>query len=283
MNPADLMPEVIRQQCSMFNISNAAILFDDNFVVDHKYKSLLLNVPTRHVIVHTKEPGTPVQRQISMLRDLDIVNFFVLGSEPTISAALQAANNLNFTGHKFGWFGVTLTEDFTARCTGCKNVSLMLFKPQAATNQQQLSELTSKGTLYSLSMYVNVSRVMKDGGRLKGNVVGESRFSAEATDKLGVLLRPEQDRRAGDEGGPGRGRVEATQVHRVRRLQRERDSAGEERRPPSPPEPGDERQRFSPDVRRVHLGQERREPRQVRGQRRYYPDQGLEDHLRGAS
>ena len=147
MNPADLMPEVIRQQCSMFNISNAAILFDDEFVMDHKYKSLLLNVPTRHVIVHTKEPGEPLRRQISMLRDLDIVNFFILGNEVTIGAALQAANSLNFTGHKYGWFGITLNHDFSPRCADCRNVSLMLFKPQASQNQQQLMELSSKGVL----------------------------------------------------------------------------------------------------------------------------------------
>ncbi|XP_031786896.1 ionotropic receptor 25a isoform X2 [Nasonia vitripennis] len=146
MNPADLMPEVIRQQCSNFNISNAAILFDENFVMDHKYKSLLLNVPTRHVIVPAEPAGAPLQKQISKLRDLDIVNFFILGSESTISSALIEANNLNFTGHKYGWFGITLNEEFQAQCQDCRNISLLLFKPKAESSQQ-LSELTSKGSL----------------------------------------------------------------------------------------------------------------------------------------
>ncbi|XP_023316789.1 ionotropic receptor 25a [Trichogramma pretiosum] len=147
MNPADLMPQVIRQQCLEFNISNAAILFDDNFVMDHKYKSLLLNVPTRHVIVPTREAGEPLQQQISRLRDLDIVNFFVLGDESTIAAALSAASKLNFTGHKYGWFGISLVQDFSLLCQDCSSMSLMLFKPKQSQNQQQLNELMSKGLL----------------------------------------------------------------------------------------------------------------------------------------
>lgn len=147
MNPADLMPEIVREQCSHFNISNAAILFDESFIMDHKYKSLLLNVPTRHVIVPTRTPVNALRDQISRLRDLDIVNFFVLGSEQTISAALQAASNLEFTDHRYGWFAVNLNEDFTIQCPNCKRAKLMVFKPEISNNQQQLSELTSKGAL----------------------------------------------------------------------------------------------------------------------------------------
>ncbi|XP_058796217.1 ionotropic receptor 25a-like isoform X2 [Phymastichus coffea] len=147
MNPADLMPEVVREQCSHFNISNAAILFDETFVMDHKYKSLLLNVPTRHVIVPARPAGAALREQISRLRDLDIVNFFVLGSEATISAALQAANSLDFTDHRYGWFGVTLNEDSSVRCEDCRRARILVFKPEASGNQQQLSELTSKGAL----------------------------------------------------------------------------------------------------------------------------------------
>lgn len=145
MNPTDLMPEIVRQQCSVFNISNAAILFDDTYIMDHKYKSLLLNIPTRHVIVPTKPPGVDLQRQISKLRDLDIVNFFVLGKDETINAALEAANSLNFTGYKYGWWGITLNDNFSPQCPSCKNASIMIFKPDNSKNQQGLGELTSKG------------------------------------------------------------------------------------------------------------------------------------------
>ncbi|XP_014218148.1 ionotropic receptor 25a-like [Copidosoma floridanum] len=163
MNPVDLMPEVVRQQCSTFNISNAAILFDDTFVMDHKYKSLLLNVATRHVMVPAKAPGIALERQITMLRNLDIVNFFILGSDGLISAALQAVNKLDFVGNKYGMFAVSMNESPSITCPKCPTGKVMLFHPQPATNQQQLSELASKGVLaqplITSAFYYDLARI----------------------------------------------------------------------------------------------------------------------------
>lgn len=56
--------------------------------MDHKYKALLQNIPTRHVI--TAIVATPVDRaqQIEKLRNLDINNFFILGSLTSIKEVL---------------------------------------------------------------------------------------------------------------------------------------------------------------------------------------------------
>lgn len=99
-SPGDLMPEGIREVVSSTNISNAAILFDDTFNIDHKYKRLLLNVPVRHIIQPLEQTRPKMIEHITKLRDLDMVNYFVLGSEKNLSMVLSAADRLNYTGHR---------------------------------------------------------------------------------------------------------------------------------------------------------------------------------------
>lgn len=96
MPPTDMIPEVIRSIIIYMNITNAAILYDDSFVMDHKYKALLQNIPTRHVITsigNDKDRG----EQIEKLRNLDINNFFILGSFPSIRKVLGKINDLSYT------------------------------------------------------------------------------------------------------------------------------------------------------------------------------------------
>lgn len=145
MPPADLLPEAIRQLVISMNASNAAILFNEDFVMDHKYKNLLQNVPVRHVIVRAKEPGKEIISQLIRLRNLDIVNFFVLGGQETIKATLDAAQALNFTGRKYAWHGLTL-DDFSPECD-CANISVLFLKPTPSGNQQAVAELGNKGLL----------------------------------------------------------------------------------------------------------------------------------------
>lgn len=56
-------------------------------VMDHKYKALLQNIPTRHVITAIATPADRAQ-QIEKLRNLDINNFFILGSLTSIKEVL---------------------------------------------------------------------------------------------------------------------------------------------------------------------------------------------------
>lgn len=55
--------------------------------MDHKYKALLLNVPTRHVVIPIAPPTDRAQ-QIENLRNLDINNFFILGGLTIIREVL---------------------------------------------------------------------------------------------------------------------------------------------------------------------------------------------------
>lgn len=69
------------------NITNAAILYDESFVVDHKYKALLQNIPTRHVITAIANDRERTE-QITKLRNLDINNYFILGTLDSIKKVL---------------------------------------------------------------------------------------------------------------------------------------------------------------------------------------------------
>lgn len=55
--------------------------------MDHKYKALLQNIPTRHVITAIA-PAADRAQQIEKLRNLDINNFFILGSLQSIKEVL---------------------------------------------------------------------------------------------------------------------------------------------------------------------------------------------------
>uniref|UniRef100_A0ABM1IVT1 Glutamate receptor ionotropic, kainate 2 n=1 Tax=Polistes dominula TaxID=743375 RepID=A0ABM1IVT1_POLDO len=129
MPPADLLPEMIRRLAIYLKVTNAAILFDRNFDMSYKYNSLLLNVPTRHVINNIAQNVKDMKEQLSRLRDLDVVNYFILGDEKTIHMVLQTAEVLNFIGHKYGWFVFTLDKDIWPNCS-CKNITLLFMKPE---------------------------------------------------------------------------------------------------------------------------------------------------------
>lgn len=78
-------------------------------VFDHKYKSLLQNIPTRHIIAPV-EDARSVKRQLFRFKDLDIVNYFVLGRLQTIKMILDSANVNKFFGRKFAWHAITLVS-----------------------------------------------------------------------------------------------------------------------------------------------------------------------------
>lgn len=88
MPPADVLVEIVRSIVIYMNITNAAILYDDTFVVDHKYKALLQNIPTRHVITGISGTKQAISDQIVKLRNLDINNYFLLGRLESIKQVL---------------------------------------------------------------------------------------------------------------------------------------------------------------------------------------------------
>lgn len=148
MPPADLVPQAIRQLAIFLNVTNGAILFDDNFVMNHKYKSLLLNVPTRHVINEVETSIDTVRLQLSGLRDLDVVNYFLLGDSESINVALNSGESLSFTGNKYGWFVFTLDDEMWPGCL-CENITVLFMKPQppAAADDKNQAEFTTRASL----------------------------------------------------------------------------------------------------------------------------------------
>lgn len=104
--------------------------------MDHKYKSLLQNVATRHVITPIRGNGDQkiIEDQLLQLRKLDIVNFFVLGSVVNIGTVLNAANEISFFNRKFAWHAITQDEG-EFKCN-CKNASIMFVKPSPNTSFQ---------------------------------------------------------------------------------------------------------------------------------------------------
>ncbi|XP_056631910.1 ionotropic receptor 25a [Diorhabda sublineata] len=131
--PADIIPEIVRTIVLYQNITNAAILFDKSFVMDHKYKSLLQNVATRHIITPIKN-GNEVVDQLSQLRKLDLLNYFILGSLTNIKRVLDAADSLNYFNRKFAWHAIT-QDDGEIKCI-CKNATILFVKPLPNANYQ---------------------------------------------------------------------------------------------------------------------------------------------------
>lgn len=158
-----MIPEVIRSIVKSQNISNAAILFDDSFgnkntfkkktlksflppVMDHKYKSLLQNIPTRHLITAVDEAGG-LKKQLTKMKELDVVNFFILGRLGTIKNVLDAATANKFFGKKFAWFAITQDKG-TLKCS-CTNATVMFLKPEPDNDSRDgLGKLQS---MYSLT------------------------------------------------------------------------------------------------------------------------------------
>lgn len=88
MPPSDILTEIVRSIVTYNNITNAAILYDETFVVDHKYKALLQNIPTRHVITAIAPNDKERAEQLVKLRNLDINNYFILGTLESIKKVL---------------------------------------------------------------------------------------------------------------------------------------------------------------------------------------------------
>jgi glutamate receptor, ionotropic, invertebrate len=95
MPPADIIIEIIRKIVQFNGITNAAILYDETFVVDHKYKALLQNIPTRHVITAIAKDGDR-EEQLVKLRNLDINNYFILGTVESIKKVLGECQTDDF-------------------------------------------------------------------------------------------------------------------------------------------------------------------------------------------
>lgn len=117
-------------------------------VMDHKYKSLLQNIPTRHVITPVKSfSKDDIKTQLRSLRELDIVNFFVVGSLRTIKNVLEAADENQYFGKKTAWFALSLDKGDIS-CT-CKDATIVYMRPTPdAKSRDRLGKIK---TTYSMN------------------------------------------------------------------------------------------------------------------------------------
>ncbi|KAG8282323.1 Ionotropic receptor 25a [Homalodisca vitripennis] len=143
--PGDIIPEIVRSIVMMNNITNAGILYDNSFVVDHKTKSLLQNIPTRHIMAEVEDLDS-IRHQLTRYRDLDIVNYFILGRLSTIKAVLDIANTNKFFSKKFAWHAITKDKGLL-KC-GCTNATLIFVKPEPdSALKERLANLRTTYTL----------------------------------------------------------------------------------------------------------------------------------------
>ncbi|KAL3278037.1 hypothetical protein HHI36_013378 [Cryptolaemus montrouzieri] len=113
--PTDIIPEIIRDIVIRQNITNAAILYDSVFVMEHKYKSLLQDIATRNVI--TAIDVTNQEQQILKLQDMNLVNFFILGRLETVTQVLKNASANGLFNAKFAWHVITPnSENIACEC-----------------------------------------------------------------------------------------------------------------------------------------------------------------------
>ncbi|KAH1005541.1 ionotropic receptor 25a [Dendroctonus ponderosae] len=145
--PGDIIPEMVRTLVLNQNITNAAILFDDSFVMDHKYKALLQNVATRHLIDEINEDVNKIPDHLESLVKLDLKNFFVLGSLQTIKNVLEAAEKKSLFNRMFAWH--VLTKDPDDLKASIKNATIIFAKP--IVNNLYQDRLRNIQTTYQLS------------------------------------------------------------------------------------------------------------------------------------
>lgn len=116
-------------------------------VMDHKYKSLLQNIPTRHVISAIEDTRS-IKRHLTKMRDLDVVNFFILGRLSTIKVVLDNANINKYFGKKFAWHAITQDRG-PIKCS-CSNASVLFLKPEPdPESRDRLGKLKSTYSLTS--------------------------------------------------------------------------------------------------------------------------------------
>jgi len=145
--PGDLLPNVIRDLALASNITNAGILYDSTFVMDHQYKSLLLNMPVRHIINKVKTTSMDLKKQLMRLEEMDIKNYFILGSSETLMNVYKAANELKMYGEKYAWFAGTKETgaEFDSSC--CDEMAVAFFSPIMPSSAQ----IRSYKSMYGLT------------------------------------------------------------------------------------------------------------------------------------
>merc|ERR1719422_603704 len=124
--PGDTMTDVLRKLVEDHNITNAAIIFDDSYAMNYKYRSLLMNIPVRHLINKMKKDDMEKEKQLKMMTDIDLNNIFLLGRKSMIEQYLAVANKLKMYGMKYSWFAMSKEslKDVSCDCNQQKVITM---------------------------------------------------------------------------------------------------------------------------------------------------------------
>lgn len=82
--------------------------------MEHKYKALLQNMPTRHLLTKKEHKIGALRAQIYRLVHLDVVNFFIAGSIDEIGEILRVAGEFGekddgpYFSDEFSWYSMSL-------------------------------------------------------------------------------------------------------------------------------------------------------------------------------
>lgn len=79
----------------------------------HKYKSLLQNMPTRHLLTKLEVGAEAIRRQVDRLVHVDITNFFIAASPNEISSVLAEASDPMmrdgpYFSDEYAWYSMSM-------------------------------------------------------------------------------------------------------------------------------------------------------------------------------
>lgn len=82
----------------------------------HKYKSLLQNMPTRHLLTKVEKERSAIRKQIDRLVHVDIVNFFIAATPNEISSVLAESSDPTmkdgpYFSDEYAWYSMSLVSD----------------------------------------------------------------------------------------------------------------------------------------------------------------------------
>ncbi|CAG7815216.1 unnamed protein product, partial [Allacma fusca] len=123
--PADILIQSVRSIVDMQNMTSAVVLFDyEQYEMYHKYKSLLQNMPTRHLLTKVERSVEAIRKQIDRLVHVDIVNFFIAAGTAEISTVLAESSDPQsrdgpYFSDEYAWYSMSLKPGLPD-CSGCK-------------------------------------------------------------------------------------------------------------------------------------------------------------------
>lgn len=138
----------------------------------YKYRSLLQNIPVRHLINPMKMDDMARAKQLNMLTDIDLNNIFLLGSKDNIEKYLKTANELKMYGQKYSWFAVAKEGLADMRCM-CEELNVITLTP-ASLSTDKVSSLRrnygiTMGSNADVAFYFDATIQALYGVRLDNN------------------------------------------------------------------------------------------------------------------